>query len=62
MPASQSPGARLEPAWWSGEQLWFAEGMFRTAPKIKVLDKVPDGRWRVPGLAARGAGLARTPA
>ena len=47
----------LEPAWWSGEQLWFAEGMFRTGPKIRVLEDVPDGTWRVPAgsrLVARG--------
>lgn len=38
----------LEPAWWSGEQLWFAEGMFRTGPKVRVLEDVPDGTWRIP--------------
>jgi hypothetical protein len=43
------PWSKFEPAWWSGEQLWFAEGMFRRAPEVKVLDKVPDGRWALPG-------------
>ena len=42
------PWSVLEPAWWSGEQLWFAEGMFRTPPKVKLLETVPDGTWRIP--------------
>ena len=27
------PWSKFEPAWWSGEQLWFAEGMFRKPPR-----------------------------
>ena len=27
------PWSVFEPAWWSGEQLWFAEGMFRKPPQ-----------------------------
>jgi hypothetical protein len=42
------PWSKFEPAWWAGEQLWFAEGMFRKPPHVKVLDKVPDGTWRIP--------------
>jgi hypothetical protein len=38
----------LEPAWWSGEQLWFAEGMFRSGPKVEILEDLPDGQWRIP--------------
>jgi hypothetical protein len=41
------PWRVLERAWWSGEQLWFAEGMFRKPPRVKVLDKVPNGEWRI---------------
>jgi hypothetical protein len=40
--------SQFDNAWWSGEQLWFAEGMFRKPPVVKVLDKVPGGEWRVP--------------
>ena len=43
------PWSQFGDAWWSGEQLWFAEGMFRKAPTVKVLDRVPDGEWRIPG-------------
>jgi hypothetical protein len=42
------PWSVIERAWWPGEQLWFAEGMFRKPPRVKVLDKVPGGEWRVP--------------
>jgi hypothetical protein len=42
------PWSVIERAWWPGEQLWFAEGMFRKPPKVKVLDRVPNGEWRVP--------------
>ena len=42
------PWSVIERAWWPGEQLWFAEGMFRTPPRIKVRDKVPNGRWTLP--------------
>ncbi len=55
------PWSKFEPAWWSGEQLWFAEGMFRKAPRVKVLDKVPDGRWAIPGGSRLTARLGRNP-
>ena len=42
------PWSVVERAWWPGEQLWFAEGMFRKPPRVEVLDKVPGGEWRVP--------------
>jgi hypothetical protein len=48
----------LERAWWASEQLWFAEGMFRTGPKVRILEDVPDGIWRIPAgsrlVARRG--------
>ena len=56
------PWSVLEPAWWRGEQLWFAEGMFRTPPKVKVVEEVPNGTWRIPAgsrLVARLATNAR---
>ena len=46
------PWSKFEPAWWSGEQLWFAEGMFRKPPHVKVLDKVPEGPGNPRRLAA----------
>ena len=55
------PWSIFEPAWWSGEQLWFAEGMFRTPPKVTVLDKVPDGTWRVPEKALLTARHGKNP-
>jgi hypothetical protein len=55
------PWSAFEPAWWSGEQLWFAEGMFRKAPQVKVLDRVPDGTWRIPDGARLTARLGRNP-
>lgn len=42
------PWSVLQRAWWPGEQLWFAEGMFRKPPRIKVRDKVANGRWSLP--------------
>ncbi|HSK52192.1 MAG TPA: hypothetical protein VLA44_05500 [Clostridia bacterium] len=39
----------FEPAWWSSEQLWIAEGMFRQGPSVRVLEQVPKGTWRIPG-------------
>lgn len=42
------PWSVIQRAWWPGEQLWFAEGMFRKPPRIKVRDKVPNGRWSLP--------------
>ena len=42
------PWSVIERAWWPGEQLWFAEGMFRKPPRIEVRDKVSDGRWSLP--------------
>ena len=42
------PWSVIERAWWPGEQLWFAEGMFRTPPKVKVREKVSNGRWSLP--------------
>jgi hypothetical protein len=42
------PWSVIERAWWPGEQLWFAEGMFRTPPKVKVREKIPNGRWSLP--------------
>ena len=42
------PWSVIERAWWPGEQLWFAQGMFRTPPKVKVREKVPNGRWSLP--------------
>jgi hypothetical protein len=45
------PWSVIERAWWPGEQLWFAEGMFRKPPAIKVLEKVPAGEWRMPSGA-----------
>jgi hypothetical protein len=42
------PWSVIERAWWPGEQLWFAEGMFRKPPRVKVLDNVPRGEWRIP--------------
>ena len=56
------PWSKFEPAWWSGEQLWFAEGMFRKPPHVKVLDKVPEGTWRIPAGRGSPPVLARTPA
>jgi hypothetical protein len=41
--------SELEPAWWSSEQLWIAEGMFRKGPSVRVLERVPNGTWRIPG-------------
>ena len=55
------PWSVFEPAWWSGEQLWFAEGMFRKPPQVKVIDKVPDGRWAIPGGARLTARLGKNP-
>jgi hypothetical protein len=55
------PWSRFEPAWWSGEQLWFAEGMFRKPPRVKVLDKVPNGEWRIPDGRRLVARLGRNP-
>ena len=55
------PWSMFEPAWWSGEQLWFAEGMFRKPPRVKVLDKVPDGTWRIPDGSRLVARLGRNP-
>ena len=55
------PWSKFEPAWWSGEQLWFAEGMFRKPPRVKVLDKVPDGTWRIPDGARLTARLGKNP-
>ena len=37
----------FEPAWWSGEQLWIAEGHFRRGAVPEVVEKVPDGEWRI---------------
>jgi hypothetical protein len=39
--------SEFEPAWWSSEQLWIAEGMFTTPPRTRVLERVPDGVWRM---------------
>jgi hypothetical protein len=55
------PWSRFEPAWWGGEQLWFAEGMFRKPPRVRVLDKVPDGTWRIPDGARLTARLGKNP-
>jgi hypothetical protein len=40
--------SQFEDAWWSGEQLWFAEGMFRKPPRVKVRENVTRGRWSLP--------------
>jgi hypothetical protein len=42
------PWRVIERAWWPGEQLWFAEGMFRTPPKVTIREKVSHGRWSLP--------------
>jgi len=55
------PWSKFEPAWWAGEQLWFAEGMFRKSPRVKVLDKVPEGTWRLPDGARLTARLGTNP-
>ena len=55
------PWSKFEPAWWSGEQFWFAEGMFRKPPQVKVVDKVPDGTWRIPDGARLTARLGKNP-
>ena len=47
-PGEPIPWSVIERAWWPGEQLWFAAGMFRKPPKIKVRDKVSNGRWSLP--------------
>jgi hypothetical protein len=56
------PWSVIERAWWPGEQLWFAEGMFRTPPRIKVREKVANGRWSLPSgsrLVLRSGGNPR---
>jgi hypothetical protein len=56
------PWSAFEAAWWSGEQLWFAEGMFRKPPVVHLVDRVPEGRWRIPAgsrLIARSGSNAR---
>jgi hypothetical protein len=55
------PWSKFEPAWWAGEQLWFAEGMFRKPPHVKVLDRVPDGTWRIPDGARLTVRLGTNP-
>lgn len=55
------PWSVIERAWWPGEQLWFAEGMFRKPPKVKVLDKVPNGEWRIPDGSRLVARLGENP-
>ncbi len=42
------PWRDLEPAWWASEQLWFAEGMFRPGPSVRLVEKMPNGLWRAP--------------
>jgi hypothetical protein len=51
----------FEPAWWSGEQLWFAEGMFTRAPTVRVLEEVPEGIWRLTAGSRLVARLGRKP-
>jgi hypothetical protein len=51
----------FEPAWWSGEQLWIAEGMFRPGPKVRVLERVPNGTWRIPGGSTLVARMGTKP-
>ena len=56
------PWSVIERAWWPGEQLWFAQGMFRTPPRIKVREKVANGRWSLPSgnrLVLRSGSNAR---
>jgi hypothetical protein len=36
--------SEFEPAWWSGEQLWFAEGMFLPGPRTEVIEQFPARR------------------
>ena len=55
------PWSTFEDAWWAGEQLWFAEGMFRKPPHVKVLDRVPDGTWRIPDGARLTARHGKNP-
>lgn len=56
------PWRAFEQAWWSGEQLWFAEGMFRKPPAVHLVASVPGGTWRIPAgsrLTARSGSNAR---
>jgi hypothetical protein len=40
--------SEFEPAWWSGEQLWFREGMALAGPAVRLIRTFnPPGHWRV---------------